>query len=60
MRKIIQISSTHIQGEFRTTTALCDDGSVWLIEDEKAWNAKPEWHRIPDVPQDDVILEDES
>lgn len=47
MRKPIQICETQeIPGHAPSyTTALCDDGSIWRIDDRDE-----EWFRLPDVP----------
>ena len=51
MRKIIQISTDkHIP------IALCDDGTVWIL-DCRWWDIdeieNPTWTRLPDIPQTD-------
>ncbi|MCB4227899.1 hypothetical protein [Mannheimia haemolytica] len=54
MRKIIQISESfvdgHSVGDYFNISALCDDGSLWYLNDFKKG-----WQRYPDIPQDDVI-----
>lgn len=30
-----------------TTGVVCDDGSMWVIDENRAW------FRLPDIPQDD-------
>ena len=56
MRKIIQVSHALIldgdQGvTIGETTALCNDGSLWLIYDVDS-EFEGEWRRFPDIPQD--------
>jgi hypothetical protein len=55
MRKIIQIStesqpSNEDWEAWYTTTALCDDGTLW----ELTWDFSKEkkvWTKLPDIPQ---------
>lgn len=50
MRKIIQISvSTNLDGynKSQATVALCDDGTVWVLETFDGG-----WVKYPDIPQD--------
>jgi len=55
MRKIIQISTdSHVWPDsttWQSTTALCDDGTVWELE----WNPFEKdykwWTKLPDIPQ---------
>ncbi|MCW4596781.1 hypothetical protein MB831_04740 [Pasteurella multocida subsp. multocida] len=58
MRKIIQIcesaSASHAFGDCWNLTALCDDGSVWVIDGICDFKGNPkEWKRLPDIPQDE-------
>ena len=48
-RKVIQISEStgHGKGGHWNCTALCDDGTMWIIH-----TAKEQWVQLPDVPQD--------
>lgn len=57
-RKIVQITSCQVQDNSFTRndlmlSALCDDGSLWLIG-----NRNGEWTRVDDIPQD-VEVEEE-
>lgn len=52
MRKIVQISVTGVVNNSSTqcnyvTAALCDDGTVWVIDDY----ADRGWLKYPDIPQ---------
>lgn len=48
-RTIIQISTTPANDEeYHTTTALCNDGTVWSYE----LGDTQGWVRLPDIPQD--------
>lgn len=58
MRKIIQIQQSPQQvldqttGEYSTlftTTALCDDGTYWMLVSNG-------WIKYPDIPQDEVMF----
>ena len=40
-RKVVQISTV----ECATLTALCDDGSMWMLGEESGWV------KVPDIPQ---------
>ncbi|HDR1913033.1 TPA: hypothetical protein QB648_002334, partial [Pasteurella multocida] len=53
MRKIIQIcessaTTSSPYGHFWGLSALCSDGSVWVID-----GISKEWTRLPDIPQDE-------
>ena len=60
MRKIIQISNTSSKQQTRTRhqlgssriTALCDDGTVWVL-DYDSTEVKRVWKKQPDIPQTD-------
>ncbi|WP_109078438.1 hypothetical protein [Aggregatibacter kilianii] len=57
-RKIIQICESAMCGEsfgdLWNLSALCDDGSVWIIGGLRDFNGNPcKWVRMPDIPQDD-------
>jgi hypothetical protein len=58
-RKVIQlIDLSHIKADSPTMykcalAALCDDGTMWMLEAHEN-----KWHRIKDVPQTDVDDED--
>jgi len=60
MRKIIQISTDSIndggQLLWAGTTALCDDGTVWDINQRCT---DPHWVALPPIPQDDATAETE-
>lgn len=51
MPKPIQISVTDINGHYNRTevAALCDDGSIWLIQNEKTEGCT-RWEQLPDIP----------
>ncbi|SEP87515.1 hypothetical protein [Basfia succiniciproducens] len=56
-RKIIQICESAMvcdsYGDMWNLSALCDDGTVWLINGIRDSKGNPcEWHRLPDIPQD--------
>ncbi|MGY4677634.1 hypothetical protein ACWIT3_07875 [Pasteurella sp. P03HT] len=58
MRKIIQICESTITsssfGDSWNLSALCDDGTVWVIDGIADYSGKPkEWVRVPDIPQDE-------
>lgn len=49
-RKVVQICTTSVKNTYETqcdfiTTALCDDGSMWI-----RYGNKSEWNRIEEVP----------
>ncbi len=53
-RKIIQISSAGIKNTAKTQTnylltALCNDGTVWCIDDDFSI-----WRKIIDIPEYDI------
>ncbi|WP_226396037.1 hypothetical protein [Haemophilus sp. Marseille-Q0026] len=53
-RKIIQITATASPDSYSKQhvwdcTALCDDGSLWLLANFQ------EWQRLPDIPQDNEV-----
>jgi len=55
MRKIIQIStdsqpSSEDWEAWCTTTALCDDGTVWELDYDPIVKIKI-WKKLPDIPQ---------
>lgn len=61
MRKIIQISEStivsDIYGEGWNLSALCDDGTVWIINGVRDGKGNPcEWLRMPDIPQDEIPM----
>ena len=41
VRRVVQISTV----ECATLTALCDDGSMWMLGEESGWV------KVPDIPQ---------
>ena len=51
MPKQIQISVTDINGYYNRTeiAALCDDGSMWIMQNEKDRGCT-DWQRLPDIP----------
>ena len=56
MRKIIQITSTGVDETSSTQCeaifmALCDDGTLWAMNNRCMWNNNP-WERVSNVPQD--------
>ncbi|MFP4798305.1 hypothetical protein ABWH64_06015 [Pasteurella multocida] len=59
MRKIIQIcessaTTSSPYGHFWGLSALCSDGSVWVIDGISDSEGKPkQWNRLPDIPQDE-------
>lgn len=36
-----------------TVVALCDDGTLWLLESKNESGERPAWRRLPDLPQGD-------
>lgn len=57
-RKIIQICASQAQEEYKITTVLCDDGTLWEgyqryenISPTKRY-LKFVWEQLPDIPQD--------
>lgn len=63
MRKIIQINTTGVNNTYNTqcdyvTTALCNDGTVWVKHDQS-----DSWQRLPLIPQEsfgyEMITQDE-
>lgn len=61
-RKIVQVSvaarqidDAHPADSGETMIVLCSDGSLWVADDI---SAIAEWHRIPDVPQDEEVPRD--
>ena len=58
MRKIIQIStdsqpSSKDWEAWYTTTALCDDGTVWELDCGPSFEKNKVWKKLPDIPQTD-------
>lgn len=56
MRKVIQIAMDSHPRAVSPLHALCDDGSIWLLDyvaDDGSSRAVPQWRRYPDIPQDD-------
>lgn len=60
MRKIVQLAvatqapetnrdDLREKGQEVIVTALCDDGSAWMIRPEEP---RPTWGRLPDIPHD--------
>mgnify|MGYP000597071409 CR=1 FL=1 len=50
-RKIIQIATDADAGDWWSLSALCDDGSVWML---KPADGRLTWERLPDIPQDET------
>lgn len=48
-RKIVQISVSE-EDESVTIAALCNDGSVWVMINNKSWNL---WSTSNEIPQTD-------
>lgn len=46
-RKVIQISFALHQGG--ALVALCDDGSMWILE--RPWDGASQWERVKDIPE---------
>ena len=47
VRKVVQISTVgSSEHQCATLTALCDDGSMWMLGEESGWA------KVPDIPQD--------
>lgn len=56
MPKPIQVSVTDINGHYNRTeiAALCDDGSIWIIQNEKGDDCE-RWKRLPDIPSHKTV-----
>lgn len=57
MRKIIQISESLAASGYDRhyhISALCDDGTIWAFD-----NAGKKWEKLPDIPQDEEVEQNE-
>ena len=52
-RKIIQIIENRgTEAQFLSLTCLCDDGSVWVYDDDGEWSIRTPYNKLPqgDIP----------